>query len=113
MQCPLCLRILPIFGQNTGTLVASDKSDGRIAIREFRLLMRIDSTIQKKCAMCGESDEKAGRANKQPRCATLKGVYMKTGLKKRASDTQIIAMGFFLLILAGTVLLCLPWASRS
>lgn len=95
MQCPLRLRMAPIFGQNTEILVASDKSDGRIAIREFRLLVRIDSTIQKKCAMCGESDEKAGRANKQPRCATLKGVYMKTGLKKEHRIRKSLRWAFF------------------
>lgn len=40
---------------------------------------------------------------------------MRHGASRRrsASDTQIIALGFLLLIAAGTVLLMLPWASRS
>ena len=33
--------------------------------------------------------------------------------KQRLTHVQIIALGFFLMIIAGTILLMLPWASRS
>ena len=34
-------------------------------------------------------------------------------LNVRLSHTQIIALGFFLLVLVGAILLCLPWASKD
>ena len=38
---------------------------------------------------------------------------MRRGKKAKLSSVQIIALGFFIIILTGTALLMLPWASGS
>ena len=38
---------------------------------------------------------------------------MRRGKKAKLSSVQIIALGFFIIILTGTALLMLPWATRD